>query len=142
MDDYYKKYEIDCTRIRRENGIILDEFAEWLQAKQLSKTTIKNHVSNIDFYTNEFLLYDSAIEAKDGTSKIGMFLGYWFIRKAAWSSVNQIKCNVASLKKFYTFMYEKNYISYEQLDDLNNNIKEEMPDWIYAMERYDEQARY
>jgi hypothetical protein len=39
-------------------------------------------------------------------------------------------------------MYEKNYISYEQLDDLNNIIKEEIPDWIFAMERYDEQARY
>lgn len=129
---------MDCTRIRRENGIILDKFAAWLQAKQLSESTIKNHVSNIDFYANDFLLYEKAIEIKDGVSQIGMFLGYWFIRKAMWSSVSQIKSNAASLKKFYKFMCEKDYINQEQLDDLNNIVKEEMPDWISAMEIYDE----
>ena len=141
MDDY-KIYETDCKRIRRENSVILDKFAEWLQAKQLSTSTIKNHVNNIDFYANEFLLYEKAIEVKDGASQIGMFLGYWFIRKAMWSSVNQIKCNAASLKKFYTFMYEKDYVKQEQLNDLNDIVKEEMPDWIAAMERYDDQKLY
>lgn len=137
MDDY-KKYEADCERIRRENSEILKQFTIWLQDKQLSESTIKNHVNNIDFYANEFLLYEEAIEVKDGVSQIGMFLGYWFIRKAMWSSVNQIKSNSASLKKFYTFMCEKGYIKQEQLEDMNDIIKEEMPEWIEAMERYDE----
>jgi len=137
LDDY-KKYEADCERIRRENSEILKQFTIWLQDKQLSESTIKNHVNNIDFYANEFLLYEEAIEVKDGVSQIGMFLGYWFIRKAMWSSVNQIKSNSASLKKFYTFMCEKGYIKQEQLEDMNDIIKEEMPEWIEAMERYDE----
>jgi len=54
--------------------------------KILSKKTIDKHVSNVDFYINDFLLYEDAIEAADGVSSMGMFLGYWFIRKAMWSS--------------------------------------------------------
>jgi site-specific recombinase XerD len=138
--DDYKKYESDCERIRRENIEILKQFANWLQDKQLSERTIYNHVSNIDFFANEFLLYEEAIEAKDGASHISMFLGYWFIRKAMWSSVSQIKSYVASFKKFYTFMCEKGYIKQEQLEDMKDMIKEEMPEWIETMKRYDEQG--
>ena len=139
MDDY-KKYETDCERIKRENSVILKQFAVWLLEKQLSESTIKNHVSNIDFYVNEFLLYEEAIEAKDGAYQIDRFLGYWFIRKAMWSSVSQIKSNAASLKKFYTFMHEKNYIKQEELEQLNDRVKEDMPEWIDTMKRYDEQG--
>jgi len=136
--DYYRKYEIECERIRQENAQLLDEFDLWLQKKQLTENTVRKHVQNIDFYINEFLLYEDAIEAKKGVLQVGMFLGYWFIRKAMWASVNQIKSNAASLKKFYTFMYEKGHIKQEDLDDLNITIKEEMPNWIATMERYDD----
>ena len=97
MDDY-KKYEADYEIIRQENGVLLDKFAKYLQTKNLSESTIKTHVSNVDFYINEFLLYEKANEAKNGTSEIGTFLGHWFIRKAMWASVNQIKVTAASLK--------------------------------------------
>ncbi len=139
MDDY-QRYQADCERIRQENSKLLKHFAIWLQEKQLSESTISNHVNNIDFFVNEFLLYEEAIEAKNGVSQIGMFLGYWFIRKALWSSVSQIKSNTASLKKFYTFMFEKGYIQKDSLNNMNAIIKEEMPDWIATMKRYDEQG--
>lgn len=137
MDDY-SKYERECEGIRQENARLLDEFGTWLREKQLSEDTIRKHVYNIDFYVNEFLLYEESIEAKDGASEVGMFLGYWFIKKAMWSSVNQIKSNAASLKKFYSFMCEKGQIKQEQLDDLKDTIKEDMPEWIATMERYDD----
>ena len=103
MDDY-KKHQTDCKRIRRENSMILDKFAVWLKAKQLSNSTIKNHVNNIDFYANEFLLYEKAIEVKDGASQIGMFLGYWFIRKAMWSSSLIIVYDSFQHLRFAVFM--------------------------------------
>jgi hypothetical protein len=137
LDDY-KKYELDCEKIRQENMLILKQFASWLLEKQLSVDTIKGHVDNIDFYVNQFLLYEEAIEAKDGDSEIGMFLGYWFVKKAMWASVSQIKSNAASLKKFYTFMCEKGQLKQEQLDDLNDIIKEDMPEWIATMKRFDD----
>jgi hypothetical protein len=137
MSDY-EKYEYDCKRIRKANNKLLSKFGTWLKSSKLKDNTIRRHVDNIDFYINEFLLYEDAIKAKDGASSIGMFLGYWFIRKALWSSPAQIKSNAASLKKFYTFLFEINQISKEDLDDLKKRIKEEMPEWIATMNRYDD----
>jgi intergrase/recombinase len=137
LDDY-EKYELDCERIRKENGEILLQFKGWLQDSQLSEKTIRNHVLNIDFYVNEFLLYRDAIEAKDGANKISYFLGDWFARKALWSSVYQINGYCTSFKKFYTFMHENGHIDLDTLEEMKEVIKEEKADWIDAMERYDD----
>ena len=133
----YEQYEKDCKRIREENESLLNDFKKWLSDKKLSKKTIDKHVSNVDFYINDFLLYEDAIEAADGVSSIGMFLGYWFIRKAMWASKSAIKQNAASLKKFYEFMLERRKIAKESFEYLKETIKEDMPEWTATMERYD-----
>jgi site-specific recombinase XerD len=134
----YEKYEKECKRIREENKKLISDFGDWLVAKKLSSKTIKNHTSNVDFYLNEFLLYEDAVEAKDGTGEIGMFLGYWFIKKAMWANKAAIKENAASLKKFYQFMYEHAQISEEEFSALKESIKEGMPEWLATMGRYDD----
>ena len=133
----YEQYEKECKRIRKENENLLIDFKKWLSGKKLSKKTIDKHVSNVDFYINDFLLYEDAIEAADGVSSMGMFLGYWFIRKAMWSRKAAIKENAASLKKFYEFMLEKKKIAKESFEYLKETIKEDMPEWTATMERYD-----
>jgi len=138
MLDDYEKYEKECKRIRKENERILDEFDAWLGNANLKDKTISKHVANIGFYISEYLLYEDAVEAKDGVSGVSMFLGYWFIKKAMWSSPKQIKSNAASLKKFYTFMLEKGMIEKDDLDGLKETIKDEMPEWIATMKRYDD----
>ena len=137
MDDY-EQYEVDCEKIRKINEKILQDFEAWLKASKLKENTISNHIENVDFYINEFLLYEDAVEAKDGASDIGMFLGYWFIKKAMWASPAHIKSNAASLKKFYTFLFENEQIDKEDLDDLKASIKEDMPEWIATVKRYDD----
>ena len=122
MVDDYEEYEQQCNRIRAENEKLLNQFADWLSQANLKPKTIKKHVDNIDFYINEFLLYEDAVEAKDGADNIGMYLGYWFIRKAVWASPAQIKDNAASLKKFYTFMNQKGLIAVEDLKELKEII--------------------
>lgn len=134
----YEQYEKDSKRIRKENENLLNYFKKWLSDKKLSKKTIDKHVSNVDFYINDFLLYEDTIEAADGVSNIGMFLGYWFIRKAMWASKAAIKENATSLKKFYEFMLEKKNISKESFEYLKETIKEDMPEWTATMERYDD----
>jgi len=134
----YEQYEKDCKRIRKENESLLNDFKKWLSDKKLSKKTIVKHVSNVDFYINDFLLYEDAIEAADGVSSIGMFLGYWFIRKAMWASQSSIKENASSLKKFYQYMLEKGFIEQQDLDELKLTIKEEMPEWLATVRRYDD----
>ncbi|MGB5065084.1 MAG: recombinase [Candidatus Competibacter sp.] len=137
MDDY-EKYENACKKIRKFNKKLLGEFELSLKSSGLSQNTINNHVSNIDFYVNEYLLYEDAIEAKDGVDAIDMFLGYWFIKKAMWASQSSIKCNATSLKKFYTFLYEKGVIEKEDLNNLKETIKEGMPEWLATLDRYDD----
>ena len=67
-----------------------------------------------------------------------MYLGYWFIKKAMWSSEASIKSNATSLKKFYTFMNEKGLVDNKTLQDLKDTIKEEMPEWLAAIRKYDD----
>jgi len=136
--DSYEQYEKECARIREENEKLLDDFAEWLAEKNLAPKTIDKHLSNIDFYINEFLLYVEAIDAAGGIVKIGYFLGFWFIKKAMWASKSQIKNNATSLKKFYQFMLEKGKISHESYEELKETIKEEMQEWLDTMDRYDD----
>lgn len=76
MTDDYEKYERACKRIREENDKLLDEFETYLIKNGLKEKTVNGHVSNVDFYINEFLLYDDAVKAKDGIFSIGMFLGF------------------------------------------------------------------
>lgn len=137
MDDY-EKYEKDCKKIRKVNESLLNEFEMWLKSSGLSEKTINNHLSNIDFYVNEYLLYEDATKAKDGVDDVDMFLGYWFIKKAMWASQSSIKGNATSLKKFYTFMHEKGLIDKEDLIDLKQTIKENMPEWLATLGRYDD----
>lgn len=137
MDDY-KKYEADCQKIRKANQKLLTDFEGWLKLSGLSEKTIKNHVSNIDFYINEYLLYEGAVEAKDGVDRVSDFLGYWFIKKALWASRSSIKANASSLKKFYNFLLEKGLIELDDLQELRETIKEEMNEWLETLERYDD----
>jgi len=130
----YQKWEAECNRIRKENGILLKAFGTWLSKKKLKEKTIASHIDNVSFYINDFLLYYDVIEAKDGADNIGSFLGDWFIRKAAWSSKAHIKASAASFKKFYTFLLEKGDIEEEELIELKAIIKEEMPDWLDNVE--------
>ncbi len=134
----YEQYEIECQRIRLSNAELLDGFENWLRKSGLTDSTVSKHIENIDFYINEFLLYEDAVEPQDGIDSVSMFLGYWFIRKAMWSSESSIKSNAASLKKFYAFLHERGVVSKDDLDSLKETIKEEMPDWLATLARYDD----
>ena len=138
MSDDFRKYEIACEQIRRQNAELLSDFRDWLNGKSLSETTVQKHVDNIDFYVNEYLLYEDAIAAADGCMDAGMFLGDWYIRKAAWTSEASIRGSAASLKKFYTFMQEKGLVQEEDVQELHKMIKVEMPEWLATLRRYDD----
>jgi intergrase/recombinase len=137
MDDY-AKFEADCKKIRSSNKKLLIDFKKWLQSFNLSEKTIRSHASNIDFYINEYLLYENTIDPEDGISSVNMFLGYWFIKKATWASKSSIKSNAASLTKFYTFLLEKGLVDRSELSELKAIIKENMPEWLETLERYDD----
>jgi len=137
-DKEYEKYERACKKIRKENAKLLADFEQWLSEKSLAEKTVRRHVENVEFYIDTFLLNEDAIPAKEGIGHISMFLGYWFIRKAMWASPGAIRENAASLKKFYVFMHEQGHVDADDLQDLKETIKEEMPEWMGTVERYDD----
>lgn len=135
--DTYEQYEKDCKKIRKHNKKLLSSFNQWMLDQNLSNRTADKHCTNIDFYINEFLLYEEAVHASDGAHKVDMFLGYWFIKKAMWASKTTIRENATSLKKFYQFLFEKEEISKHSLESLKKTIKEDMSDWLETLKKYD-----
>jgi len=138
MVDRYEEYEQACRVLREENAVLLEDFADWLRKKGLSEKTIKRHFENIEFFVNEFLLYEEAKPASCGVQEVGYFLGYWFIRKAMWASQTSIRSYSGSLKKFYQFMFGRGLIEHEALDGLKAQIKKELPEWLETLRRYDD----
>lgn len=125
----YEKYEKECEKIRAINNELLDVFENDLTAAGLSSKTIRSHLSNVDFYINEYLLREDAHPMEDGVGTIDDFLGYFFIRKCMWSTPSTIKGTAASIKKFYKCMLDHGKIEKNKYDELCSEIKEGMPQW-------------
>jgi len=125
----YEEYEIEAEKIREENKKLLVAFSSWLSENGLKEKTIKKHSQNIDFYINEFLLYDGYRRAIDGISSVSSFFDWFFPKKVMWSSIAATKENVSSLKKFYKFLVEQKLLDIADYHSLLSTIKEEMSDW-------------
>ena len=136
MLDDDSDYEMKCQQIRKENAVLLGDFSRWLEQTGLAVATVRSHRSHLDFYLNHFLLYADTSTPAEGVWYVGEFLGDWFIHKAMWSNKTTVRSNAASLKKFYAFMAERELIKPEELASLKRQIKDELPDWLGAVERY------
>ena len=140
MTDDYEVYEKECKVIREINKTYLAGFEKWLKNKGLAEKTINKHVFNIDVYINNFLLYYDALDVRRGCHEIYSYLGDWFIRKTMWSSCSSIKSTAASMKKFYAFLLENNVVEEKDYITVIETIKDEMPEWLDEMKRYDEMS--
>lgn len=136
MLDDESDHDSRCQQLRQENAALLGDFRRWLKKAGLGETTIRSHCSNLDFYLNHFLLYADTLTAADGICYVGKFLGDWFIHKAMWSNKTTVKANAASIKKFYAFLAERGLVKPEELATLKQQIKDELSDWLGAVERY------
>ncbi len=128
-------YDAQVQAIRAYNQPILDDFRAWLEQSGLAEKTVRNHVDNIDFFT-EYLVYQEPLEKLDEAdgSDVWMFLGDWFPRKAMWASESSVKSNMASFKKFFQWMGETGRVSPETLDDVLSTLKEGRDEFIEAAE--------
>ncbi len=126
----YEGFEIKSEEIRTENKVLLEGFDKWLSETNLKEKTIKKHVQNIDFYINDYLLYDDCTHAKDGISLLNGFFNWFFPRKAMWSSKASTKETAASLKKFYKCLAEAGIVGAADYKFLLSEIKHEMPEWL------------
>lgn len=132
----YEEYEKNVKKNQENNKKYIDEFKKWLKEKGLSPKTIRNHVSNADFYLNNFLNYYEATPMEEGYEKIDDFLGDWFIRKCMWSTASSTRTTAASIKKFYQCMSELGHIEKENYQELCEVIKDSIDFWIESVEEY------
>jgi len=136
--DEYEKFEAECEKRKKENHTFIIGFTRYLENKKLSQKTIDKHIYNIDFYINDFLLYESPQQAAEGITELNYFLGYWFIKKAMWASPTSIKENITSLKHFYSYMNKIGQVSNEELAAMKVAIKESKDEWIETVQKYDD----
>lgn len=128
------EYEKECERIREENSKLLDVFSEDLQG--LSPKTIIRHITNVDFYINDYLLRYDAETFEMGLTSMGSFLGDYFIRKCMWSTPSSIGSTATSIKKFYKSMADHNKITMDEYKVFAAEIKEGLPEWKERCELY------
>lgn len=133
-------YDNDKTvaELKGEIEKFLKEFRKWLEDKGKAESTVDRHLSNCNFFLNEYLMYENVDSVEESPHAIGHFLGYWFIKKAMWSSPASIKANAASLKLWCTFLAEKGLITQEELDEVKMEIKVMLPEWIASVERWND----
>lgn len=138
MMDYDEKVEENEKR----NEKYINEFENWLTEKGLATKTIKKHLNNVDLYINMYLNYYDITKAEDGMNQIYLFLKGWFIEKCLWSSKNSLKETAASIKKFYQYMSENNYVSSEDYKDMCILIKDNMNDFLEQVDAFDNGTYY
>ena len=126
----YENFDEEAAALREQNSELLKGYSAWLRKSGLKDSTIDKHISNVDFYINEYLTRDDFTLAKDGIDCLGGFFDWFFPKKTMWSSVSSVKSNVASLKKFYLYLSESGVIDTLEYGYMLNVIKEEMPDWL------------
>ena len=134
MDADYEEYEKRCSEIRKLIGAFLEMFENEMAG--ISLATKKRHLNNVEFYINDFLLYEDAETYEAGIYKIDGFLGDYFIRKCAWSTPGTIKSTAASIKKFYKCMLDHEQIQKSDYEYLCEVIKENLKSWQQDCDEY------
>jgi len=125
----YEEFEKEAEEQRKQNSKMIEEFEVYLKDKGLSQKTVKKHSSNIAFFVDDYLIYDDVLKPEDGITHIGMFLDFWFPRKAMWASPAHVNDYCAGFKKFYSFLLEKGLIEKEEYREMLEDIKENKVDW-------------
>lgn len=125
----YNTYLKKCADIKELNNSLLELFSDDLKKAGLADKTIKRHLSNVDFYINEYLLRTDALSMESGVTMIDDFLGNFFIRKCMWSTPENIKTTATSIKKFYKSMLDHEKIAKQDYELLCATIKDSMDTW-------------
>ena len=125
----YEQYLKICQSIQETNDLLLELFEEDLVKFGLKQKTINRHLSNVDFFLNEFLIRIGALPMEEGISMLDEYLGNFFIRKCMWSTPSNIKTNATSIKKFYKSMVDHGKVDKEDYYDLCSLIKDSMDIW-------------
>lgn len=86
--------------------------------------------------------YYDAIKVEDGIEEVDDFLEGWFIEKCLFATKTSLKETAVSLKKFYQYMSEYNYVKKEDYKQLCSIIKDNMDIYLEQLEAFDNGIYY
>lgn len=140
-------FEYDEEKIKKygkENEKLIEGFETYLEEKKLAPKTIKKHVRNASFYINDYVLEHHSASAAEAIAPVYLddFFDWFFIRKCMWSSPATIKENASSIRKFYTFMYEKGHVEKQAYEDMKFHLKESVPEYCEDCQIYNDGGEY
>ena len=138
MKDLEKKIE----EKKKRNKKFMKEFEEYLKEKNLKDKTIKKHLSNVDLFLNDFLIYYDIETPEEGINSVYSFLSGWFIEKCMWATIYTTKETAASIKKFYAYMSEKGYVKKEDYKELCEELKDSMDEILEYLDAFDNGTYY
>ena len=131
FDETFEEYDRACETVRKENEEYLKLFEADLTEKGLSPKTIKNHISNIDLFINDFLLREDAQPIETGIDNLNPFF-------YMWSTPASVRSMAAGLKKFYKCMAEHEKIEEDDYVEICEEIKESLPFWVEDCEEFND----
>ena len=124
FDETGDKFEKIMMDVQTNNELLLPEFKNYLtNSEGLSKKVVNKHVSNAEFFINQFLLFYTIKTPLKMMDTLSDYFSDWFPRKAAYSAT-EIKANAASMKKFVKFMEVAGEISPEDSEIAKEDIKD------------------
>ncbi|MGM3309688.1 site-specific integrase [Anabaena sp. WFMT] len=128
------EFDKEVAKIEKYNQPVMEGFKVWLEKANLSTKTIKNHITNIEFFA-EYLVYYEPLQQLDEADEqdVSSFLLDYFPRKAMWASESSTKSYMTSFKKFFLYMVETNKISPDIETEVKDTLKEGKQDFLDAV---------
>lgn len=128
------EFDKEVAQIEKYNQEIIDGFKAWLEKENLSAKTIKNHISNIEFFADYLVYYEPSQPLDEADDQdVYDFLTDYFPRKALWSSESSTKSYMTSFKKFFSYMVETNKISPDIEAEVKDTLKEGKQEFLDAV---------
>jgi len=123
-NDEYLEWTEKVAEAEAYHEKLINGFEKWLEEKGLSYKTIDNHVRNISFFANQYLLRSEIKLLHESSNDTLFFLEGYFIDKCMWANKSSINSYISSFTKVYTYFYEKQMISKTELDVMKSELKE------------------
>ena len=125
------------------NKSLGNESGKGKSPKKLSKKTINRHIDNVGFFANYYLTsYSYCGTIFDGYKDFGDFFGYWLITKYLGISKSYMTAMITSMKKFYTFLFLKDYIDENSCVDALSTLTYDKEEWLKQLEMFDDDTYY
>ncbi|MFC7337848.1 hypothetical protein ACFQY0_11720 [Haloferula chungangensis] len=134
MDSYEKRRK----ELEAANRPLLHAFHEHLFKKRVGKKKSADHVDNLAFFANEYLLNYEELPLAENYDGINFFLGDWFIRKCAWANEASLAEYIDTFRKFYDFLHLDGRIDQARHQELHQLIDDSKATWLRHLRRYND----